>query len=224
MLFRVSVVSFDMCNPLILLALVRHEKVLISEKNARVMEFSSDFCQFTAMVVRQALPADAHRIAEIHTASWQTAFRGIMLDSCLDELNVEERRVGWLKNMREYPGNLLVIEDNVSGIRGFSCSGRTANPERAGFDSEVFGLHVAPEAKRCGYGRQLMAASFKRLGLLGCKNAVLWTLEMNVPAKLFYEKLGGKAVDRKLLVFGGKELVEVAYSWDRLVLPEGYQV
>ena len=83
--------------------------------------------------------------------------------------------------MREYPGNLLVVEDNVTGIRGFSCSGRTANPEFAGFDIEVFGIHVAPEAKRRGYDHQLMAASFKRLELLGCKNVVLWTLEMNIP-------------------------------------------
>jgi len=167
-------------------------------------------------IIRQAQPIDAQKIAEIHVASWQTAFCGIMPDNFLEQQETETRKIGWLKNMVEYPGNLSVIEDNAK-IVGFVCNGLTES-KQLGFDGQVFGIHVDPTAKRRGYGYQLMLASFNRLQSLGCKNAFLWTLEKNIPARNFYEKLGGKIVAQELKDFGGRELIEIAYGWDRLDL------
>jgi ribosomal protein S18 acetylase RimI-like enzyme len=146
-----------------------------------------------------------------------------MPDDFLDNQNAEARRIEWLQNMREYPGNLLIVEDGSAGVLGFSCTGPVTNLEMNRFDGQIFGIHVALDAKRRGYGLQLMISSFERLALFGCRNAMLWTLEENAPARLFYEKLGGQIVDRKLIMLGGKELAEIAYSWDALVLQNGDQ-
>ena len=115
------------------------------------------------MAVRQALSADAARIAEIHIASWQTAFRRIMPENLLDHQNLEERRAEWLTNMREYPGNLVVVEECGAGVLGFACGGPLSKLEPDRFNGQVFGIHVAPDVKRRGYGHQLMAASRRDL-------------------------------------------------------------
>jgi ribosomal protein S18 acetylase RimI-like enzyme len=170
--------------------------------------------------VRPARPEDARRVAEIHLASWQTAFRGLMPDDFLDKQTVEECETGWAKTIEEVPGKLLVAVRPDSGILGFVCQGPVAGPPRvAGYQAQIFGLHVSPEAKRQGIGLQLMRAAFARLSSLRCRNAYVLTLEGNEPARRFYEKLGGREVARGLVGFGGRDLVEVAYGWERLELP-----
>ena len=143
-----------------------------------------------------------------------------MPDDFLDRQNVEERETGWAKTIKEAPGNLLVAVRPDSGILGFVCHGRvTGTPRVAGYQAQIFGLHVCPEGKRQGVGLQLMRAAFVRLSSLPCRNAYVLTLEGNEPARRFYEKLGGREVARGLVSFGGRDLVEVAYGWERLELP-----
>ncbi len=161
--------------------------------------------------VRKANPKDTLAVAEIHTESWKTAFRGIMPDALLDSKNIEESRAGWLKILEQFPDNLLVVEDAHENVVGFSCTGLTN--KSPGFDGEVFGLHIKPTVKKQGYGKILMDASFELLRSFGCKSACVRTLEDNIPARRFYEKLGGQIVEKELKNFGGKELVEIVYGW-----------
>ncbi len=170
------------------------------------------------MIIRQAEPRDARHVAEIHTASWQSAFHGIMSDDFLARQNVEKREAEWLKNIMDYPGNLLIISDSESDIVGFSCSGRVVRQTEHAFDGQVFGIHVSPVSKGRGYGRQLMTASFNWLASLGCKNAFLWTLEANDDARGFYEALGGRIIALKSDNFGDRTLEELAYGWETLTL------
>jgi ribosomal protein S18 acetylase RimI-like enzyme len=165
------------------------------------------------MIVRRAQPHDARRIAEIHVLSWQTAFSDFMPDDFLAKQSVDDRKDGWLHNMRDYPGNLIVVEDDLSNIVGFSCSGKANSPSRLPFDGEVFGIHVDPLMKGKGYGYQLMSASFEWLAKQNCKSACLWTLEQNIPARKFYERIGGTVVGQSMVNIGGRELSEIAYGW-----------
>jgi len=49
------------------------------------------------MSVRQAKLSDVREIAEVHIASWQTAYRGMIPDSLLDNLSVDLREDFWKK-------------------------------------------------------------------------------------------------------------------------------
>ena len=171
------------------------------------------------MQIRPARREDARRIAEIHLASWQTAFRGLMPDDFLDKESIDERQAGWIKNIHDYPGNLMVAVHQEFGITDFICSGQVTEIFKIdGYQGQIFGIHVSPEAKRQGVGTRLMRSAFDRLTSLGCQNAYLWTLEDNKQARNFYEILGGTEIARHLANFGGKDLVEVAYGWERLEL------
>ena len=41
---------------------------------------------------------------------------------------------------------------------------------------------------------------------------IVWVLKDNITCN-FYEKMGGKMVDSKMVDFSGKELIELAYGW-----------
>ena len=45
--------------------------------------------------VRDAVPSDALGIAEVHTTTWKTSYRGILPDTLLDSLSVARRTERW---------------------------------------------------------------------------------------------------------------------------------
>ncbi len=45
--------------------------------------------------VSPATPGDARAIAELHTAVWREAYRGLVPDQYLDTTTVEDRRTRW---------------------------------------------------------------------------------------------------------------------------------
>ncbi|MBI5268002.1 MAG: GNAT family N-acetyltransferase, partial [candidate division Zixibacteria bacterium] len=47
------------------------------------------------MRFRIATPADAPAIAELHAASWRTAYRGVLSDTYLDGNIIDERTAVW---------------------------------------------------------------------------------------------------------------------------------
>lgn len=49
----------------------------------------------------------------------------------------------------------------------------------------------------------------------GQNSMLVWVLEEN-PSRAFYEKMGGKEVDRKTLTVSGKVLTEIAYGWENI--------
>jgi len=51
------------------------------------------------VTVRRAEPADARGIAEVHTRTWQAAYRHVFPADVLDSLDVEERVRGWLERI-----------------------------------------------------------------------------------------------------------------------------
>ena len=48
----------------------------------------------------------------------------------------------------------------------------------------------------------------------GHRDALLWVMETNTPARRFYESLGGRIVVRREQQRGGFTSVGVAYGWD----------
>jgi hypothetical protein len=51
---------------------------------------------------------------------------------------------------------------------------------------------------------------------MGCRSAIIWTLEDLTPSRRFYERHGGTIVKSKLGDFSGNKIAEVAYGWEDL--------
>jgi len=140
---------------------------------------------------RDATPADARAIAEVHVRSWQTAYRGELPDEYLDGLSVDERTSRWTERLAEPPLGVetLVAEDGgrVIGFTGFGPSRDEDAPAGTG---EVYAIYLQPEWFGLGAGRELFARANDRLRELGYARATLWVLATNERSRRFYERAG----------------------------------
>ena len=168
------------------------------------------------MEIRRALADDALGVATVHLRSWQAAYRGLMPDHYLDQLDLERRRVGWEQTIADadWPraGTLVATEANGHVI-GFAhiCPAREGDGDPAGL-GELAAIYLSPDVWGSGVGRRLMLAAVNVLRDAGFAEAILWVLEGNERAQRFYE-IGGWQLDgaTKDIVIADIPLAEVRY-------------
>lgn len=166
--------------------------------------------------LRVATPEDAARIAAIEVDNYRRVYRGHVPDVWLEQQTIE-KYVPWWRERLLAPAadaEVLLALDGASGVLGFGRSGgdRHGPADGAG---EFQKIYVAHSAHRLGVGRALMAAMAGRLQRLGYRQARVWVLTSNQPARRFYEQLGGTLLD---LTYGevlddGSVLAHVGYGW-----------
>lgn len=144
------------------------------------------------MLLRDAVPEDALRVAKVHVRTWQIAYRGLMPDSFLEGLSVEERakRYTFGQSDAGIPQTLLAVEGDT--VLGFGTVGMGRDEDLAG-QGEVFALYVDPPHWGMGVGVKLMEGVRARLREQGSRAAFLWVLKGNERANRFYERDGWRA-------------------------------
>jgi ribosomal protein S18 acetylase RimI-like enzyme len=167
------------------------------------------------ITLRRAGPSDWASIAAIHASSWRSAYRGIYPDSYLDEEAPAERRAFWCEAFGGMDPDLdaVFLAEQAGEPVGFACVRRKAEAAGPLLDN----LHVLPERKGEGIGRRLMAAAAAWLVEKEPEAAlqlVVWA--DNVPARRFYERLGGREAE----VFdapipGGGTEPQIRLRWER---------
>ena len=60
------------------------------------------------MFIRQAHINDAKALAEVQVTSWLHAYKGLIDDSILDNLSVEEKKCAWIKKLENDIGVQLI--------------------------------------------------------------------------------------------------------------------
>ena len=169
------------------------------------------------MPIRAAGLADAVAIAQLHTHSWQTAYRGILSDDFLQGPLPENRLALWRGRFSdaERTDQLVLVDEQGGAIRGFACAFLQADPE---WGCLLDNLHVVPDLKRQGLGRQLLTAVAQRALRSNPQGRLhLWAYEQNLSARRFYERLGGVITLRHAeLALDGTEVNAVRYCWSEL--------
>jgi ribosomal protein S18 acetylase RimI-like enzyme len=177
--------------------------------------------------VRLANPEDAPTIADIHTRSWRSTYRGLVPEVILEGLSVERRTAYWLDAITRQTrghgadgpaasGRTWVVEA-ADGIVGFAASGPGRDesappPEGSG---EVLAIYVAPDALGRGHGRVLFAQAVSDLRARGFDPIVVWVFEDNPVARRFYEAAGFRADGvRHSIDFDGLPIDEIRYRLD----------
>ena len=152
-------------------------------------------------------------MARVHADSWRTTYRGIIVDSILNDLSYELRERRWHSALTEHRDQnfIHVAESDDGRVVGFVAAGKEREG-RPDFQAEIFAIYVLQEFHGRGCGRALMLASAERLLQEGMRSMLLWVLVEN-PSRGFYERLGGKRLEEKQITIDGESLTEVAYGW-----------
>lgn len=131
---------------------------------------------------------DAERIAELHIASWRATYTAELSAEFLASQNVAEWAAEWRACIAE--GEHVILAEEGTTLVGFvSCGPARGKFAEAG-EWEIYNLHVAPDRHGKGIGGKLLDAA-AALGLdQNATRLVLWVVETNHPARVFYEGKG----------------------------------
>lgn len=151
---------------------------------------------------------DLFAISRIYERSWKYAYSGIIPKSYLDGIPSGK----WIPHLDNAKMNTLVAVEKGEFIGTASyCKSRFSDFKDFG---EIVSIYFLPEYMGKGYGKKLIKAVIEELMKLGYRDILLWVLEDNKRARVFYEKagftFGNCFLDDNI---GGKKLREALYCY-----------
>ncbi|MCP3988356.1 MAG: GNAT family N-acetyltransferase [Actinomycetia bacterium] len=136
------------------------------------------------LTIRDATDTDRISIAELHSASWMSAYASILPAHFLE--GVEERH---RRQWATLPSSgFVLIGEQAGETVGF---GAVLEPDPGSGELLLDNLHVAPKTRSSGVGSRLLTAVFERARSTTSNRLYLWVLEDNVGARRFYRRHGG---------------------------------
>jgi GNAT superfamily N-acetyltransferase len=166
-------------------------------------------------MIRPATLEDAARLAEIHIASWQAAYRDLLPADFLAGLSEErESRTAqwqdWLGIVSEHRKVLVGVDDEV--IVGFAHVGPSGDKDlKASQVGELYAMYLDPAYYRQGWGSQLMDAVFAEMRESGFAEGALWVMTANDAGRSFYSSHGWEPDGRTADHCVGIEIPAVRY-------------
>ena len=134
--------------------------------------------------LRLAGPSDSPAIAEFHTACWREAYKGLIPQSYLDRVSVEERAARWHGRLTTAARNIALAEAGGSVVGLVSWKHSDA---AVAADVELTSLYVRADHRGTGLAATMLEFA------IGTGAAHLWVFENNPRAQAFYDKHGFSA-------------------------------
>jgi GNAT superfamily N-acetyltransferase len=164
---------------------------------------------------REATVADAFAVGKVHVQSWRESFLGIVPQTYLDKMSVENRAKAFEKGFAARFYKMFVAETQENGIVGFADFGK-ARDNHSQYEAELYAIYLLSNFQRKGIGGKLFDLGVKYLVAHNMNSLTLTALETS-PYKPFYEKMGGHLIERKTTNIEGASYATIVYGWDRLV-------
>jgi ribosomal protein S18 acetylase RimI-like enzyme len=166
------------------------------------------------ITIRPIAAADAVAVAEMHTISWRSAYRGMLRDEYLDGDIATERRQAWTCRLgTPVDADYGFIAEAETGPVGFVYM---LGGDDATWGTLIDNLHVMPGLKGRGIGRRLLeAAALETARRHPGERVHLFVFDANAAARRFYASIGGREVERGLVdPPGGGSQVHWRVVWD----------
>ncbi|MFI4935721.1 MAG: GNAT family N-acetyltransferase [Caulobacterales bacterium] len=158
-------------------------------------------------------PGDAAGLARVHVTSWRETYGGLLPQAYLDGMRpLAHTRRFYRDLIRAKKGDVVLLAEGAEGAMAYAAGTRLAGDGRAA-DAEVFTLYVLREAQGAGVGKALLTSAARVLQAEGARSLMLFVLSGNLPARRFYEHLGGEAFAEVPSNGWGGGLTETAYRW-----------
>lgn len=163
---------------------------------------------------REATVADALAVAKVHVQSWRESFSGIVPQTFLDKMSIENRAKAFEKGFVADRYKMFVAETQENEIVGFADFGK-ARDKYSRYEGELYAIYLLRDFQRKGLGGKLFDLGVQYLVANNMNSLSLITLEVS-PFKSFYERKGGRPVERKTTNIEGVSYNTVVYGWDKL--------
>jgi len=172
--------------------------------------------------IREGRETDIEGVAKVHVQGWRESYKNFLSPEALAGLSVEERIQLWHRALTdsEARAKLLLAEADDGEIVGFIRGGPTRGKEAdlLGTEAEIFAIYLLDKVKRQGIGGKLMAGVFDHLAAHGFRSVGLLVLKDNLPARSFYESLGGQPGPEQSFDVRGQMVTEVVYRFELTLL------
>lgn len=156
--------------------------------------------------------SESLEIAKLIKDGWNSAYKGIISDEYLANMNIEVISESWRQAIDANRSNIYVYKEN-NQILGVIRFGKAEK-----FDSndmgEVFVLYVKPEEKRKGIGSQLLRYAQNQLVENKYKKMIIWCLKGNIQGSNFYKKHGGEKIEERDFIVRGTKVREDGFLFD----------
>ena len=165
------------------------------------------------IALRMAGPGDAALVADLHAASWRTAYVGILSAAYLAGPIAADRRSLWRDRFAEaLPARRVILAEADGAAVGFVCAERGADPVHGGL---IDNLHVVGDRRGGGIGAALLRAGAAWLADGPAPRPMhLWVYAANTGGRRFYARQGGVEADGMPgdhPADGGKPLIRVVW-------------
>ncbi len=172
------------------------------------------------MRIREAELRDAAAMARVSVESYRAAHRDQIPEKSLMQFTYEESERNWARTIRELgeaeerQEYIYVAESDEGLIIGVAMGGPEGSHHPL-YTGEIYFLYLLPEYHRRGIGRLLTMRIVERLVEQEMHALLIRVLKANIPARRFYEALGGHLVPDVEEQFEerGAVLIQVAYGW-----------
>jgi ribosomal protein S18 acetylase RimI-like enzyme len=177
----------------------------------------ADLTTVTSARVRPATLQDASAIAKVRVDSWRATYRGMIPDTYLDAMSLEDSVTLWERILSAPEGSnrSVFVAETQTGVIGFAA-GMMLDEEKFGMNAELTGIYLQPQAQRAGVGRRMLRAVAEECAARGASGMLVWVISGNQGARKFYEKLGAEHLIEQPFTWDGLDLRETGYGWRNL--------
>jgi ribosomal protein S18 acetylase RimI-like enzyme len=154
-------------------------------------------------------------VVDIKIKGWKCAYKGIIDDKYLDNLNNEYETM--IKKMEQnYMTNGFIIAEANGEVVGFCryIFDNSFSPELENADCELCAMYVREDLKYYGIGTKMFRFVVNKFKEKNKTKMILWCLKDNEPAKKFYIKMGGKIIKERKVNLGDKQYQECCFEYD----------
>jgi GNAT superfamily N-acetyltransferase len=167
----------------------------------------------TRWMIRPALLTDSQDIAELHAASWRSAYKTALSERYLAGDIVADRNVLWKTRLSTPRTNqYVVVAENNREVVGFAC---VFIDDCQDWASLLDNIHIRQDQQRTGLGTALLQAVAVQCHLVAREAGLfLWVLQDNVNAQRFYARHGASNAGSDIWdAPGGTRVPRFRFAW-----------
>lgn len=164
------------------------------------------------ITIKKADENDIQILAEIHSVSLITAFRGLFSEEIVSEFfTMERRQRGFAQEIKlGNPINYLVYGDDEP--MGVLTYGQSRYMEVDKETIELWRVYFLPGFWGKGAAKPAVDLILSEIQADGFKRVILWVMEENLRARRFYEKYGFTKTNEILDVELGRPIRDIMYE------------